>query len=103
MTVLEKSQLTKSQNFTSAMMKEGKQDLMGGSPGCENGRVILSSSEYQVLKQRNRKWVDNPKYKTIFSLQLWNMSKGEKNPGNEQLNLNRSNSTLGQFLVGWIT
>ena len=52
MTVLEKSQFTKSQNFTSAMMKEGKQDLMGGSPGCENGRVILSSNEYQVLKEQ---------------------------------------------------
>lgn len=36
-------------------MTKGEEDLMQGSPGYEKGRITVSSSEYQVLKQRNRK------------------------------------------------
>lgn len=45
----------KSENLTRAKMTKGEEDLMQGSSGYEKGRITVSSSEYQVLKQRNRK------------------------------------------------
>ena len=64
---------------------------MGGSPRYKNGRILLFSSEFQILRQRNRKWIDNLKYKTIFSLQLWTMSEGKRTLSKGKRTLGMSN------------
>lgn len=59
-------------------MKEKKkeQNLMGGSLGYKKKRIKISFNEYQILRKR----VDNQKYKmsSIFSIQLWKVSKDKK-------------------------